>query len=324
MGSPTGLWTSVSGSMAQSQAMDVAANNLANANTAGFKKDEPTFKEYLTIHERPPSPDIDIPRTIFKDSDFYHHDGREHSFVNVDAVVTDHSQGTLRQTGGPFDLAIEGPGYFAVQTPNGLAFTRSGDFKVDGNGQLVTTDGYRVLSLAGEAAEAAPAEETPPVEAGRAPASVSPFSAPLPPWNAAALEANAQVAPGGEQPAQSPLQPINLTDALLSGTKPRISADGKIFVGNEEVAQIAMAEFSNPKQLQKQGSALFLNTVNTNVARVALESRIHQGFVEGSNVNPVSEIMNVIKANRLFESNMRAIKAYNDMSAKEANEVGKL
>ena len=322
MGSPTGLWTSVSGSMAQSQAIDIAANNLANANTAGFKKDEPTFKEYLTIHERPPSPDVDIPRTIFRDSDFYHHDGREHAMVNVDAVVTDHSQGTFRQTNGPLDLAIEGPGYFAVQTPNGLAFTRAGDFKIAGNGQLMTNDGYRVLSLAGAAAEAGGETADAQAEVGRAPAAASPFSGALPPWGGG--EQNAPGAVPQDQAQPGGLQPINLAEAMSSGSKLRITDDGKIFVGNEEIAQIAMAEFSNPSQLLKKGGAIFTNPSPTNVASVARGSRIHQGFIEGSNVNAVSEIMNVIKANRLFESNMKAIKAYNEMAVKEANEVGKL
>src|SRR5271155_3694152 len=117
MGSPNGLWTAVSGGMAQSQNLDIIANNLANVNTTGFKKDDPAFKEYLTSAERPPSPAIDIPRTIFKDSDFYHFDGREDVMVNVDHVHTDHSQGGFKNTNGPFDIAIDGPGFFAVAAP---------------------------------------------------------------------------------------------------------------------------------------------------------------------------------------------------------------
>lgn len=305
MASPTGLWTSVSGSVAQSQALDVAANNLANVNTTGFKKDEPIFKEYLSMYERPPSPELDIPQTVFKDSDFYHNDGREHAMVNVDSIATDHSQGTFKLTNGPFDVAIEGPGFFVVQTPQGNAYTRAGDFKVDGNGFLVTTDGYRVLSAAADAnapGAAAPvaqqAQVTAPGNANRAPANVNPFAGPLP--------------------------PINLADVMGSGIKPTITGDGRIFMGTQEVAQIAVAEFTNPKLLAKEGSTLYTNPSPANVARAAQTSTLHQGFIEGSNVNAVSEIMNVIKANRLFESNMRAMRTYNDMAGKEANEVGKL
>src|SRR5580693_6523642 len=111
MGSPSGIWTAVSGGMAQSQNVDTIANNLANVNTTGFKKDTPTFKEYLTVYERPLSPDIDMPHTVFKDSDFYHFDGKEHAFVNVDHINTDHTQGTLKMTNSALDFAVDGSGF---------------------------------------------------------------------------------------------------------------------------------------------------------------------------------------------------------------------
>ena len=309
MGSPNGLWTSVSGGMAQSQNVDIIANNLANANTTGFKKDEPTFKEYLTTNERPPSPAIDIPRTAFKDSDFYHFDGREHAMVNLNKVVTDHTQGSMRSTSAPFDMAIDGPGFFAVQTPSGMMFTRSGDFKVNGQGQLVNQEGYPVLGLAGEAADA---ENQPKpggtADAARNPSSFNPFTGQYPPVD-------------GSKPL---LAPINLKDPIAAGTVIHISPEGELFSGDERVAKIAMAEFANPILLKKETTSLYSNPDAANVPRVGDSSRVRQGFLEASNVNPVVELMNLIKANRMYESNMRAIKAYNDMSAKEANEVGKL
>jgi flagellar basal-body rod protein FlgG len=90
------------------------------------------------------------------------------------------------------------------------------------------------------------------------------------------------------------------------------------------VGLLAVAEFANPRLLQKATSSLYTNPDPANVARVAADSRVKQGFLETSNVNPVSELVELLKANRMFESNMRAIKAYNDMAGKEANEVGKL
>jgi flagellar basal-body rod protein FlgG len=289
--------------MAQSQNLDVIANNLANANTTGFKRDTPTFKEYLTAVERPPSPDIDIPRTAFKDSDFYHFDGREHAMVNVDHVHTDHAQGTLKMTNGPFDLAIDGPGFFAVKTPAGTMYTRAGDFKVGGDGVLVTNDGYPVLGLTGDAATL------------RSPASVNPFSTPQ--------GAAAAGAPGAPVP-QPPIITVNLKDALTAGTKVMVTPDGEVFAGDQQVALLAVAEFADPRLLQKATSSLYTNPDPANVARVAADSRVKQGFLETSNVNPVSELVELLKANRMFESNMRAIKAYSDMAGKEANEVGKL
>lgn len=322
MGSPNGIWTAVSGGMAQSQNIDVVANNLANANTVGFKKDTPTFKEYLTAVERPPSPDIDIPRTIFKDSDFYHHDGREHAMVNLDKVHTDHSQGNMRVTNAPFDMAIDGPGFFAVKSPSGVMYTRAGDFKVDGTGQLVNQEGFPLLGLSSEAQQAQQELQTlaqnggaqAPVAAAtptRSPASLNPFTAPL------------QVDPNNPN-AKPLLQAINLREALGTGHKIHISEQGEVFAGEDLVAKLAIAEFVNPQLLQKSTSTMYANPDAANVVRVSSASKVNQGFLESSNVNPVVELMNLLKANRMYESNMRAIKTYNDMAGKEANEVGKL
>lgn len=320
MGSPIGMWTSVSGAMAQSQNMDIVANNLANANTVGFKKDSPVFKEYLTALERPPSPAIDIPRTIFKDSDFYHFDGREHAMVNLDRVHTDHSAGNFKLTNQPLDLAVDGPGFFAVQTPSGVLYTRAGDFKINAQGQIVTTDGYPVLALGGEAEAAKnvqaegpqapaviPGAQNNAVQQARTPASLNPFS------------------PQSAQVAKEPLlKPINVSEAVTSGKKVAITPTGEIFSGETRLGFLALAEFSDPKLLQKVGSSFFANSNAANVPRMATLSNVRQGFLETSNVSPVAELLELLKVNRLYESNMRAIKTYNDMSAKEANEVGKL
>lgn len=290
MGSPSGIWTSVSGGMAQSQLVDTVANNLANANTVGFKKDTPTFKEYLTAYERPVSPEIDIPRTIYKDSDFYHHDGREHSFVNVNTIHTDHTQGGMKLTNGPFDLAIDGVGFFAVKTPEGTRFTRAGDFKLNGEGTVVTNDGYPVLVLPQNGLQQTPTE------------GFNPFTE-----------------QGGEK-----LEEFSVRGLNAQGGKITITANGQIYLGDQNLGTVAVAEFADPRLLQKVSSTLYTNPDANNVPRVSTATKVRQGFLENSNVNPVSELTNLIKANRMFESNMRAIKTYSDMAGKEANEVGKL
>ncbi len=302
MGSPSGLWTSVSGGLAQSQNADIIANNLANANTVGFKKDTPTFKEYLTVNERPVSPNVDIPRTIFKESDFFHLNGQEHALVNLDRVHTDHTQSALKLTNSPLDLAIDGNGFFAVKTPSGLAFTRAGDFKVDGQGRVVTSGGHPLLAVG------APPEEL-KAEPGREPAAFNPFTQPLTP-------------PPGKPPA---LQELNVSDVIASGRKITISEDGKVYAGDEQVGTLAIAEFVDPRLLQKTTTTLYANPNAANVPKLAQnETKVKQGFLEMSNVNSVTELMELLKANRLFESNMRAIRTYNEMAGKEANEVGKL
>ena len=309
MASPSGLWTSVSGGIAQSQNIDSIANNIANANTVGFKKDEPQFKEYLTAVENPPSPAIDIPHTPFKDSDFYHHDGRENAMVNLDNVHTDHTQGAFRMTNAPFDLAVDGPGFFAVQTPQGIAFTRAGDFKVNAKGLLVTTAGYPVLGKAPDAPESA----TPGLGQAnsKSESRKNPFEM---------LAANIGRSPASED---SPLKAITVIGEV-PGQKVLVSNEGQIFAGDQLLGTLAIAEFPDRQKLTKTASTLFINSDAGNIPTLAKQSRVKQGFIESSNVNTVSELVNLIKANRSFEGHMRAIRIYNDMAGKEANEVGKL
>jgi flagellar basal-body rod protein FlgF len=146
------LWVSLSGAVAQQQNVDTIANNVANANTPGFKKDQLVFKEYLTALERSQN-HIDIPNKEFKPKDFYHSGGNENSYVKVDGSYTDFQQGQLSPTGNPLDLAVNGRAFLEVLTPQGLRFTRKGSLTLSKNNELVTSEGFRVLSSlpAGEA-----------------------------------------------------------------------------------------------------------------------------------------------------------------------------
>src|SRR4051812_16850651 len=100
----TGMWTAVSGASAQAQSVDITANNLANSDTLGFKKDLPTFKEYLTVQEREHAPG-DIQHGPVKDKDFYPLDGRDQAQVAVTGTYTNFRQGSLKLTNNPMDLA---------------------------------------------------------------------------------------------------------------------------------------------------------------------------------------------------------------------------
>lgn len=329
MASPSGLWTSVSGGMAQSQQIEVIANNIANSNTTGFKKDEVAFKEYLSAVERPPSPVVDIPRTAFKDSDFYHHEGRENALVNVDEIRTNFTQGQFKMTGAPFDMSIDGPGFFPVLTPQGLLYTRAGDFKPNAQGQLVTPEGYPLMGLSAEGTEAvenalqarAQAEEELRQLQEQQPQAAAPPLPPLPnPFAAVGERAPAQA--GALPPPPGPvLQPLAVAS---TGQKITISSRGRIYNGDALLGSVVVAEFPQLKGLRKVGTNLYENADASNVAEPGRQSRLMQGYLEGSNVNTVSELVNLIKANRGFEGSMRAIKVYNDMAGKEANEVGKL
>jgi flagellar basal-body rod protein FlgG len=124
--------------LAESLRTDVTANNLANVNTAGYKKDITVTKDFQSmllrrINDGATSPEI----------------GGLGAGVMVDQVYTDQSTGVMRATGNPLDLAIDGKGFFTVQTPNGVRYTRNGSFSRNARGEIVTLDGNRVLGTNG-------------------------------------------------------------------------------------------------------------------------------------------------------------------------------
>jgi flagellar basal-body rod protein FlgG len=123
------IWNAVAGSVFQMRQLDTAANNLANADTPGFKSDRVTFASYLAQIQKP----------AFA--------AERMSIQRVEERIrshTSHAPGAITQTGGDLDFAINGPGYFEVQTPDGPQYTRAGNFRLDDQGQLVTSDGYIV------------------------------------------------------------------------------------------------------------------------------------------------------------------------------------
>lgn len=139
-----GIYTALSGAMAQSTKLDTIANNLANVNTPAFKRDQQLFQEYLTANEKPPAT-MQIPRDVASIESFYNMQGGDKSYVDTKGTFTDFSQGGLKHTGNNFDVAIDGKGFFEIATPGGVKLSRAGNFTLDGNGQLVTKEGHPVL-----------------------------------------------------------------------------------------------------------------------------------------------------------------------------------
>lgn len=139
------IWVPLSGAIAQQHNVDTIANNVANANTPGFKRDQLVFKEHLTALTKGLD-QVDLPNKEWSPSDFYHSQGNESGAVSVDGNYTDFTQGQLRPTQNPLDMAISGSGFFEVLSPGGIRFTRRGTFTLNNEGVLVTDQGYPVLS----------------------------------------------------------------------------------------------------------------------------------------------------------------------------------
>jgi flagellar basal-body rod protein FlgF len=139
------LWVPVSGAIAQQKIVDTLANNVANANTVGFKKDNHVFREYMA-HMDKGTEEQHLPRQEWGPQDFYRSFGAENSFVKDEGSYTDFEQGQLMQTGSPLDVALQGPGFLEVLSPHGIRFTRKGSLTLSQDGFLTNDRGDFVLS----------------------------------------------------------------------------------------------------------------------------------------------------------------------------------
>jgi flagellar basal-body rod protein FlgG len=132
------LWIAKTGLDAQQTRMSVISNNLANVNTAGFKRDRAAFEDLLYQTVRQPggatSEQTQLPTGL-----------QLGTGVRVAATAKNFSQGNLNQTGNALDVAINGRGFFEVLMPDGsTAYTRDGSFQINAQGELVTNEGYAV------------------------------------------------------------------------------------------------------------------------------------------------------------------------------------
>lgn len=249
------LWIAKTGIDAQQTKMAVIANNLANASTTGYKRSRAVFEDLLYQNQRQPGAQ--------SSQDTLYSTGLMLG-TGVRTVATEKlfTQGALSQTENPLDIAIEGKGFIQVLTPDGsLAYSRDGSLQLDGQGQLVTPNGYAIQ----------PSINIP-------------------------LDA----------------QSITIaTDGTISVSLPGSAA-------TTQVGNIQLADFINPAGLQPIGSNLFVETVSSGAPQVGTPGltglgTLLQGFIEGSNVNVVEELVSMIETQRAYEMNSRAISTADQM-----------
>jgi flagellar basal-body rod protein FlgG len=249
------LWIAKTGLDAQQNRMSVIANNLANVNTTGFKKERAVFEDLLYQNVRQvgaqSSQDSLLPTGL-------------NFGTGVRTVATEKlfTQGNTVETGNPLHMAIEGRGFFQVLMPDGTqAYTRDGSFSSDAQGQLVTSNGYVV------------------------------------------------------QPS------ISIPDGALSIT---VGNDGVVSVTTAgsaaptQVGTVQLADFVNVAGLQPIGQNLFLESASSGAAQTGTPGlnglgRVVSGSLEGSNINVVEELVNMIEAQRAYEMNSKAISAVDRM-----------
>ncbi|MEA2904792.1 MAG: flagellar basal-body rod protein FlgG [Alphaproteobacteria bacterium] len=256
------LHTAATGMMAQELNVQVISNNIANMRTTGYKRQRAEFQDLLYEHVSRIGTQTSTQGNILP--------------VGIDlgggvkTVGTPRlmSQGTIMPTGGDFDLAIRGDGFFKIQMPDGtFSYTRDGSFQMDAQGRIVTPKGN-------------------------------------------------VVSPGVTVPQNSTsisISPQGQVSAIVAGsTTPQV------------LGQLTLTRFINKAGLQPIGDNLFLETPASGTAQDGIASTdgygdLQQGNLEQANVEAVTEISDLIAAQRAYEMNAKVITATDQMLSSTAN-----
>lgn len=241
----SGLYTAYSGLKARSDALDILANNLANVNTTGFKEE----KAFFSLLEQS--------RAALNEG------GELGAAVNRSVLAhraLNHEAGALGFTGRDLDIAIAGNGFLAVQTPQGIRYTRNGNLQLNSQSVLTTSEGFPVLGVSGK-----------PIALG----------------------------PG----------------------KIHIAEDGSVSLDGAQVDSLKVVAFDDLSTLEKEGNSLF-------VARAGLEkastAQLKSGYLEQSNVNAVSSIVQMVDVLRHFEAIQKSVNLLmNDINSKAIERLGR-
>ena len=257
-----GLYTAWTGLRNEEKRMDVVTNNMANADTTGYKKvdvSSQTFDRQLAVKIDDPTIGPNIKQGI----------GGVNLGVKIGETYYDMSQGNFRQTEDQYNLALSGSGFFTISTTDKSGttttrYTRDGDFTVTRDGYLVTKDGDYVL------------------------------------------------AEGGNR--------IQIPNANL--VKISVNQAGEIYSGNTYVAKLQLVDFQSYDALSSYGENMY-EAVDGAVQTQA-DATVNQGYLEMSNVNMVTEMVDMIAVTRAYETNQKMVQTIDQTLDKAVNEIGRL
>jgi flagellar basal-body rod protein FlgG len=248
------LWSAKTGLDAQNTQMAIIANNLANANTTGFKSDRAAFQDLMYQNVR----QVGAQST---QNTQYSTGLTLGTGVRIVATQKNYSQGSVSQTNGALDLSISGRGFLQITLPDGtLAYTRDGSLSLDNQGNVVTASGY-----------------------------------PLSP---------ALTVPAGTQSVT----------VGSDGVVTAVSAANK----TTQIGQVQLADFVNEEGLSPQGNNLLIESAASGAPQTGTPGTnglgtVQQGSLETSNVNTVTELVNMIECQRAYEMNSKAITTTDQM-----------
>jgi flagellar basal-body rod protein FlgF len=279
-----GLFTGASGMIAQMHRLDAIANNLANVDLNGYKRDEAVFKSFPQLLLRRMNDDgvysfnmgsVDTSPIV----------GKLGTGVELNEVFTVFEQGPLKPTGRDLDFALQGDGFFSVNTKDGERYTRNGDFFISPEGYLVTKSGDFVLG------------ENGPIKL---------------------KEHNFVIDEDG----------VIYQNATFAGDDERmVSMTENSWDNIERVDRLKVVNFEQPRYLQKKGDSYWQSTTNSGEAQIVPENqrpKIRTGFLEGSNVNSVREMVEMIEVNRSYEANQKLIQSQDSLLGRLINEAARV
>ncbi|MFA9376676.1 MAG: flagellar basal-body rod protein FlgF [Lachnotalea sp.] len=254
-----GLYTAYTGMLNEQNRMDVITNNMANSATNGYKSEGATAQSFADVYA-----------VKIKDASEYYANktlGTMSMGAQIGETYTDYAQGSFKNTGNTYDLALDGDGFFSISFTNkagetSTKYTRDGSFAVDTRGYLVTKDGDFVLG-------------------------------------------------NGNTPI-----------TINTNTTVNIDSLGNIYQDGALVNKIAVTDFTDYNYLEKYGENLY-NLVGGGTVQ-ASTARVQQGYVEASNVNIISEMVDMIAITRAYETNQKVITTIDGTLDKAVNTVGKL
>ena len=276
-----GLFTGASGMSAQQVRLDAISNNLANVDTDGYKRDVAVHKAFAELLLRRTNDD-GLTLNPFGSGDMAPIVGKIGTGVENNELYTEFEQGALKETDNDFDLAMDGKGFFAIQTPYGERYTRSGDFVLGKEGFLETKEGYPVLG-----------------ENGPLQVKANNFKVDK--------DGNVFV---NRTFQDDPFRLVSREENTWDGLE---KLDALKIVGFPKDRFIAKQGDSLWRSTDLSGDAAVLAKGS--------RPTITQGFVEASNVNPVLEMVRMIEVNRAYEANQKTIQSEDSMLGKLINET---
>lgn len=327
-----GLYTAYTGMINEQHRMDTMTNNLANADTNGYKKEGATsqaFDGVLAYKIKDLSEAGNLPKRI----------GTMNLGVKIGENYVDYSEGGIKETGNPFDLALTDRGFFAIEYTNkagetSVKYTRDGNFTMDQEGYLVTQDGDRVLDNRGTLIKSdgdfSLDEEGYLVDgSGTRALTRNGLEVRLNPREKFSVHINGDVIQNNKVVARldtSEFEDHNYGNPIrlrTNATETMINADGEIYQDGVLVATIQVADFEDYNYLERYGENLFDIGIGAN--QIAPENtKIYQGYLELSNISVVTEMVNMISIQRQYESNQKVITTYDETLETATSQLGRL